>query len=387
MAISLFVLFLVATFAPLAIPPAGAVPGQDEVDDAYSRAEQLVDEVRAAQAELESLSTQIAAVAEAIAEQEGEVERITVEIQDVQREVSQRQREVAAISEQLNERVAQAFMSQGSQLSALLSASSITELSDSIEFMGAISRRDASLANRISNAKTQLQYRVDELSKVREQERQALDRIRADEASLQEQLSRQQTLLQEIEDKRAEAHRYAEHLDQERQDYLESQLPDPTSTTPATDGGGGDMSGVFQACPVDQPRIVTDSFGAPRYVGGYHPHAGDDIMAPAGTVIRAPFDGVARDASNQIGGIAVIVQGSGGWVYNAHMSSIGSLGAVQAGDVIGYVGMTGASGAGVNHNHFEYHPNATPSSWPESSYGYSVIGDAVNPYPVLQTVC
>ncbi|MEX0650507.1 MAG: hypothetical protein WD186_00580 [Actinomycetota bacterium] len=59
----------------------------------------------------------------------------------------------------------------------------------------------------------------------------------------------------------------------------------------------------------------------------------------------------------------------------------------QAGDIVGYVGMTGASGAGVNHNHFEYHPNVIPTSWPESAYGYSIIDDAVNPYPLLVSVC
>ena len=69
------------------------------------------------------------------------------------------------------------------------------------------------------------------------------------------------------------------------------------------------------------------------------------------------------------------------------MSQIGQLGSVSAGTVIGYVGMTGASGAGVNHNHFEYHPNSLPSSWPASPYGYSIIEDAINPYALLQQVC
>jgi murein DD-endopeptidase MepM/ murein hydrolase activator NlpD len=122
-------------------------------------------------------------------------------------------------------------------------------------------------------------------------------------------------------------------------------------------------------------------------VGGYHPHAGVDIMAPSGTPIRAAISGVARDASNSSGGTAVIVQGSAGWVYNAHMSGIAKLGSVSAGEIIGYVGMTGASGAGVNHNHFEFHPSTVPSSWPASPYGYSIISDAVNPYPLLLSVC
>ena len=80
-----------------------------------------------------------------------------------------------------------------------------------------------------------------------------------------------------------------------------------------------------------------------------------------------------------------IVRGAEGWVYNAHLSSFGQLGAVRTGDVIGYVGSTG--NASSPHNHFEWHPNLTPSEWPESAYGFSVVGTAVNPRPLLLAVC
>ena len=59
----------------------------------------------------------------------------------------------------------------------------------------------------------------------------------------------------------------------------------------------------------------------------------------------------------------------------------GFTGNVSAGDVIGYVGATGDTS--TPHDHFEWHPNVIPSNWPESPYGYSVIGDAVNPFPLL----
>jgi murein DD-endopeptidase MepM/ murein hydrolase activator NlpD len=90
-----------------------------------------------------------------------------------------------------------------------------------------------------------------------------------------------------------------------------------------------------------------------------------------------------------LGGLAVIVTGSAGWVYNAHLSaySSNSSGSVQAGDVIGYVGNTGDAAGGPTHDHFEFHPNVIPTSWPKSVYGYSVIGDAINPYPLLVAAC
>ena len=58
---------------------------------------------------------------------------------------------------------------------------------------------------------------------------------------------------------------------------------------------------------------------------------------------------------------------------------------VKAGDIIGYVGETGDTD--TPHDHFEWHPSVIPSSWPTSPYGYRVVGSAVNPWPVLQSVC
>jgi murein DD-endopeptidase MepM/ murein hydrolase activator NlpD len=130
---------------------------------------------------------------------------------------------------------------------------------------------------------------------------------------------------------------------------------------------------------------VYDGFGAPRYGGGYHPHAGNDIIAPQGTPIRATFDGEARISTNSLGGYAVYVYGALGYTYNAHLMQPGVTGSVQAGDIIGYVGATG--NASTPHNHFEWHPNTIPANWPTSPYGYSVVGSALNPWPLLSQVC
>ena len=63
----------------------------------------------------------------------------------------------------------------------------------------------------------------------------------------------------------------------------------------------------------------------------------------------------------------------------------GVTGQVSAGQVVGYVGATGDTS--TPHDHFEWHPNVIPSDWPPSPYGYTVIGSAVNPFPLLSQVC
>jgi len=110
-------------------------------------------------------------------------------------------------------------------------------------------------------------------------------------------------------------------------------------------------------------------------------------MAPLGTPIYAPFSGTASVNSNSLGGLAVNVSGSQGWVYNAHLSRIGTTGSVSAGTVVGYVGNSGDAAGGATHDHFEWHPYSIPSNLWVSPYGYSIIGSAIDPYPYLNAVC
>lgn len=133
-----------------------------------------------------------------------------------------------------------------------------------------------------------------------------------------------------------------------------------------------DTYGIFQYCPVGGTPQVADNFGVTVDLPDVpvHIHQGDDISAPTGTPIVAPFDGVAVATSSDLGGMSVDVMGDQGHVYNAHLSSYGQLGPVTAGTIIGYVGSTGdATGP---HDHFEWHPGD---------------GAAVDPYPYLAAVC
>jgi murein DD-endopeptidase MepM/ murein hydrolase activator NlpD len=45
----------------------------------------------------------------------------------------------------------------------------------------------------------------------------------------------------------------------------------------------------------------SDDYGAPRYAGGYHAHAGNDVFAPMGTPVVAPFNGFAVKDPNTLG--------------------------------------------------------------------------------------
>jgi murein DD-endopeptidase MepM/ murein hydrolase activator NlpD len=342
--------------------------------------------------ELAAIQQRLNEAAFAVDELEGIVEKITVDLIEVRERIDAARGRYERVRERLNERAAAAFIAgPGSDLEFLLGSTTLAELSDRVEFVDAVAESDAALAQEVENLGNQLLVDEAELQRLREQQRAKLEEAEAQKEAVAADLQRQQELRDSMSAAFAEARDLAKQLEQDREAYLE-RLRRARAAAVASGGHSlvpmpAGFEDVLQACPVGQPRGFGDGFGAPRYVGGFHPHAGVDIVAPEGTAIYAAFDGYARDATNIYGGTAVIVEGAYGYVYNAHMSSIAKLGPVQAGEVIGYVSSTGLAGGTTPHDHFEFHPDVIPSGWPESYYHYSVIGSAINPYPLLVQVC
>jgi murein DD-endopeptidase MepM/ murein hydrolase activator NlpD len=132
--------------------------------------------------------------------------------------------------------------------------------------------------------------------------------------------------------------------------------------------------------PVDgvSTTQLVDTWGAARSLGRVH--QGVDIMAPAGTLVRAAAAGtVLKLFVSQRGGITLYQSDEDNRhvFYYAHLQ--GYAPGVKEGDrlvqgqVIGYVGMTG--NAPVPHLHFELQRASDDGKWWR--------GEAVNPYPAL----
>jgi hypothetical protein len=144
----------------------------------------------------------------------------------------------------------------------------------------------------------------------------------------------------------------------------------------------------FDLCPVAGSVSYWDDFGQPRHVGGYHPHWGNDILAPRNREIRAPFDGLAVSHSDGwFAGRYVTVVGPNGYVRNGHLDRFGTLGYVTNGTVVGYVGDSGDADGGPTHDHFEWHPWAVPMPLHQAPSGFSRVMDAIDPFPFLNDVC
>jgi peptidoglycan hydrolase CwlO-like protein len=358
---------------------AGAQTTEERLDAAKARFEELKDGIEAQQGYLAQLGAQAARIAERWEQATGRYEQITEQLRTTTLLLRQAQADYQGLQHQLESRAREAYITgPGSSIEFLLGATSLADLSARMEYVNAVSETDADLATDVQNLKNELSAQQEEQQGLQEKAAAALREVEAEKAALDAKLAEQQAVLDDLEAKEAEARDLVQDLEKKYKRELA-----------ALTGLRFYADGILKVCPVDAPRAVYDGFGAPRYGGGYHPHAGNDIIAPQGTQIRAPFDGYARASSNTLGGYAVYVEGADGYVYNAHLVQPGFTGPVQAGQVIGYVGATGDTS--TPHDHFEWHPYVTPTNWPASPYGYSVINTgstpAVNPFPLLQQVC
>jgi peptidoglycan LD-endopeptidase LytH len=385
---ALSAILALAWYAPTAA--AGPTSHQD-VQAAKTAYENAVSRVNAIRSEINVVQARLQKATQVVEQQQQLLEQITAELLETRARIQDTQQRYERILSQLNDRAVQAFISgPASNLDWLLGATSLGDLSDRMEFVDAVSQSDADLAAQVEYLHQQLEYDEARLEVLQTQRREQLAKAKATQNQIIEDLHR-------VQDLQAAAAQAAEAFFQrfrsvkkDRAQYLQS------LAAQAQSGSHHDAvplparyQHILQVCPVKGTTYFGDGFGAPRYTGHYHLHAGVDMLTARGTPIVAPFDGVARTSFNALGGNAVYVTGKDGYVYNAHLDSYSSNsnGPVKTGDIIGYVGDTGDA-KGTPHDHFEFHPFfPVPPDWPVSFYGYRVIGTALNPYPLLVYAC
>jgi len=374
----------------LATAPAGA-DTKAQLTAAKARLRHLIDTISAAQSTVNGLQSQANDISAQIDAVLSRMARIQQQIVGVQGDIVKAGKRLGSTQKQLDRRAWVAYETGPAfSLEIVLGANSLSDLSDRLAIVNAAAASDRSLIELIQALQANLHIRQKKLTILQSGLRGDQQDLATKERSLQSKLAREQQILDQLAADKTEAAGLVARLEKKRAAEIAAEkrrLAALAAAARVASHGGVAIGGVFQVCPVDHPRSYSDDFGAPRYSGGYHPHAGNDIVAPRGTPIRAPFSGTASNATNSYGGLSVKVYGALGYTYNAHLSSIGHLGSVSTGDIIGYVGDSGDAIGGITHDHFEWHPNSLPSSLWKSSYGYTVIGSAIDPFPYLNAVC
>lgn len=316
----------------------------DELKENKQALRETKDRIRARNQRLKMNQRQMNQLATRIARTESELIKAQRRIGNLGQDILTLELQMLSLRAKLDQRIREAYMLGGASVLYLLTATSAAEAAARISFLDEMNRRDEVLAAKVEETSERIAQARSEVARASYMIDLALQRLAADRKALREKMAETRKLVArlnvQVEEIQVEISRIR----------------------------------PFAVCPVDAPHAIGDGFGIwvkrPKNQGGNHIHQGNDIMAPMSTPIRAPFDGVAVNAANRIGGKAVKVYGEYGYVYNAHMSAYGKLGPVEKGDVIGYVGATGNTSA--SHDHFEWHPGN---------------GRAVDPYDFLMLVC
>jgi peptidoglycan hydrolase CwlO-like protein len=366
-----------------------------ELDSARNRLSSLEKQVAAQRARLQQLQGELDALAATIDGAYSRLAETQTRIATARHGIVAAEQRYGQLRNRLEQRARMSY-EQGvaSVISIVLDSASLEDLSDRVAFANRAAQSDADLANAVENRATELDFRRQDLRALAREQSVGLANLRSEESALAGKFAEQQAVADDLNAKQSELSSLVADLkgklaaeELARAKAAAQSTDPPPDSGPGPDPGptGGTVSGSpFHVCPVGTPHSYVDSFGAPR-VG--HVHAGNDIMAPEGTPIYAPFSGRASSSSSSLGGISVYVYGAEGYVFNAHLSRIGQLGSVSAGTVVGYVGTTGNAAGGAPHDHFEWHPSTIPSNPYRSPYGYTDISGAIDPYPYLNQVC
>ena len=337
----------VAAFV-LACLPGVALSSFASTDDQLKESKQELhhtkDKVRAQLRKIRKQQRRMNGLATRISKTQSDIVAAEERLDKLERRILIMRVRASLLQAKLDQRSRAAYMFGGAPVLYLLTATSAAEAASRMSFLTEMNRRDAVLAAKVHEVSDRLARSEGEVVRARQMIELTKRRLELDQKELRRTMAESERLVAGLR-----------HRVEQIQYEISKIRP-------------------FAVCPVDGPHAIADDFGImvhhPPNQGGDHIHQGNDIMAAMGTPIVAPFDGVAVDARNHIGGLAVEVMGEFGYVYNAHLSAYGTLGPVETGDVIGYVGATG--NAGGPHDHFEWHPGN---------------GDAVDPHDFLLLVC
>ena len=145
----------------------GSASPKDELQEARDDRRSAEASLSAAQSELGSIQERLDRALLELEEATGRLEEVTANLQVTREERDRAEARFARIESRLNERAAEVFMEgPASDIGFYLGASSLSELSDRIEFVDVVQQDDADLAQAVLNLRNELlatEERLEEL--------------------------------------------------------------------------------------------------------------------------------------------------------------------------------------------------------------------------------
>lgn len=381
----IFTLFLCLSLAFTSLP-AWAV-SQEEIDALESQRDELQSRQEEVQKELDSLENDISSLLERKSALDEQSELLRQDILLLEQEielyndaVAEKQTEAEEAKSREEEHYALycdrvRSMEENSTWSYILfimDSSSFTELLSRIADVADILSYDKDLREQYEAACLEAEAALAEYEAVLEAQKQKMSELETQQEKLNEKIEASARLIAQLEQDAESYKAYWDSVEAELEEVQE--LIDEKSAelwaqqqaaqNPAPDYSGGvTVSGGYYAWP-SYCTYISSPFGPrthPIY-GQLKPHTGVDIAAGYGTAITAAASGVVTLAVLDFGSVGygtyvAIYHPNGTTTLYAHMSALAvSPGqSVSQGQVIGYVGSTGA--ATGPHIHFEIRVN------------------------------
>jgi murein DD-endopeptidase MepM/ murein hydrolase activator NlpD len=317
------------------------------------------------EAKVAALDAQVAEATQRVEAAEAEIARIQAQIETVQRDIDRIKAEIEASKEKFNQSLLALYKGGGNgsnNFTLLSTGGGAHDVIAGSKYLGENSRqfereleRQGSLKDQLDDAQNDLrkeQAKAQEEEQVAAQERERVGQLRAQADDQRQQVAaaeqQEQQVIDGLQARKAEF--------QAQYDAVQAQITASVSHGNPTPGNHRFI------WPVNGPIASPFGYRQDPVLGGYRLHAGVDIAASQGTPIKAAGDGVVKMAgpNGGYGNFTLIDHGGGLATGYGHQSRIAvSVGQhVSTGQVIGYVGSTGASTG--PHLHWEVRVNGTP---------------------------
>lgn len=332
---------VVVAVVAMAAPVAVGVVADSAVADSDTKAR---DPMTIAQEKLDAARGAATDAATKLAAAETARAQVANDIADLEREIPQLQARAAELRVLVKERAAALYMRGGAPaLDHFVGASDALAAAGASHLTNVVTAHDVDLATELRATAVKLQAREESLRTKKAE----LDDTVAAVTATRDDLDRKLAIASSAYDKVRTA--------------LAAQR--------AAGTGGSGLTNAMR-CPVDGFTVFTDDFGEAR--DGGTTHEGIDMAAVLETPLVAVADGDMVHDDSPAGGNGIwLYDAHGDGYYYAHLSRFaGDPRHVTAGDVVGYVGVTGVTTG--PHLHFEYHPQR---------------GAAVDAFALLLSLC
>ncbi len=347
---------------------------ESEKSNLKSKIDELQNDVDQKQAYLDSVNSYIATVESKIMACENLLASYQAEIEECNEDIAEKEEELKENKELFKRRIRSVYMSgSNTSMSLLLGSDQFADYLSMSQFTEGLANYDNALMKKINNSVKKINKQIKKKNDAIAEQEEVKKTLAADRADLQVQQGKASDAVNEVNKSKAELQAELEQVESNIA-ALESKIQAAyEAARQQALNSSIQYNGEGFAWPLPGYSMITSSFGMrydPYYMC-YRGHNGLDISGAgvAGKPIIASANGtvISTMPTSQSGGYGEYIIISHGFIngqlvttHYAHMMSFAvSQGqTVNQGDVIGYVGTTGASTG--YHLHFEVRVDNVP---------------------------